>query len=493
MDTLHGARGEMADAMGARRWAALLDDVAEALERMDERGWLVGGCLRDALLGVAVHDVDLAVTCEPIDLARAVKRGRTALTIAALNRDTVRLGLRGEDGEPPLQLDLAPLHGGSIEADLALRDFRVNALALPLDARREFFALLEAGGLSSKDVLPEPDNLLDPLGGYTDLQQCVLATTTSKALTNDPGRIIRAARLVASHGFILSHGLVIEAQLAAHRLVMLPGDRVRDEMSALLRTVRAAEGVRALAEIGALRMLLPQLATRPLTTHALASVRAVGGLQDGGEAFPGMEALESLEPLRAWYAAVLPDGQPRIVALRWGLLGHAAVFHAELEDGSTDDESRTRRIVERLPLAGAERAIVAQVIHAGRWQAVLAEHIPDDMELRHFFAAAGDAAVDVIVAAAACSAALVVAPVEGQRFAAAVGERARSVLDVYFTDRERLVPPRLLGGGDLMRELGMAPGPEIGDVLRGVRQAQLDGRVRTREEALEWARRHAHL
>lgn len=477
----------MADETG-RCWAALLDSRAEALERMGERGWLVGGCLRDALLGLPVRDLDLAVTCAPLDLARAMRRGR-ALTVARLSRDTVRLGLRGEDGESALQLDVAPLHGGAIESDLALRDFRVNALALPLEARREFFALLEASeNQPRQDMLPEPDNLLDPLGGYSDLQQRVLATTTSKALYDDPGRIIRAARLVATHGFVVSRGLIIEARAAAHQLVMLPADRVGDEMSALLRSTRAAEGLEALADMSALSVL-PRLTTGPRMEHALASVRAVAGMQDGGEAFPGMEALASLEPLRAWYASALPDGLPRIVALRWGLLAHAAAFHSVREDEcADDDEAGALHIIERLPLAKVERTVVAQVIHAGRWQEVLAERRPDETRMRRFFAAAGDAAIDVIVAAAACNAALAFAPVEGQHFSPAVAERAREVVEVYFTDRERLVPPRLLSGGDLIRELGMAPGPAVGRVLRAVRDAQIQGKVRTRAEALEWAR-----
>lgn len=483
----------MAGETSARRWAALLDDVAEALERVDGRGWLVGGCLRDALLGVAVRDVDLAVTCEPVDVARAVKRKWTALTFAALNRDTVRLGSRGEDGEPPLQLDFAPLHGGAIEADLARRDFRVNALALPLDARRELVALAALAGAPSESIQP-PRSLLDPLGGVGDVRSRVLVPASSHALCDDPGRIIRAGRLVARFGFAASAELLGAARAAAPALRGLTSDRLREELHALLALPRAADGLELLAETGALVVLFPNLSRDGALAHALASVRAVAGLQDGGEAYSGMEALASLEPLRAWYAAALPDGLPRIVALRWGLLAHTAVFYAALEDEpAAGDKVRTLRIAERLPLAGAERTIVAEVMRAGWWREVLAERTPDETELRHFFAAAGDAAVDVIVAAAACNAALAVAPVEGQRFAAAVGERARAVLDVYFTDRERLVPPRLLSGGDLMRELGMASGPELGGVLRAVWEAQLDGEVRTREQALGWVREHMHL
>lgn len=470
-------------------WAGALDAVADALARLGGEGWLVGGCLRDALLGVPVRDVDLAVTCEPKALARALKRDR-ALTIATLNRDSLRLGLRGQPEhsvEPALQLDLSPLHGGSIAADLVLRDFRVNALALPLEARREFVVLLASGA-------PRPSlaSLLDPLGGLADLHGRLLVPASDSALADEPGRAIRAARLVARFGFAASPALTHAMRAVASRLPSLSRDRLRDELNALLALPRAAVGLNLLAEMNALTTLFPNLGRDGALAHALASVRASGALQDGGEAFPGMEPLATLAPLRDWYAAPLPDGVPRIVALRWGLLLHGSMVHERSNVLPEEDrEAVAVNDYQWIRLAAAEQRIVWKVAvygHASQLKEFATESRLRLRNLRHFFEQVGDAGVDVIAAAVACNAALVAAPVEGQRFSPAVARGARRVLDVYFSNRERLMPPRLLTGDDLIRELGMASGREIGVALWQVRQAQLDGQVRTRDEALECAR-----
>src|SRR5579859_894246 len=143
--------------LSADGWPRLLDETAHAVDRLGARGWIVGGCLRDALLGVAVGDIDLAVTCEPAALANAV-RAALPITIARLRR-SVRLGLHTAGDGSAYQLDIAPLHGGAITADLARRDFTVNALALPLDARDELLPML-SGALAAANARNLP-HLID--------------------------------------------------------------------------------------------------------------------------------------------------------------------------------------------------------------------------------------------------------------------------------------------------------------------------------------------
>lgn len=479
----------MAADAGAR-WVAALAEVATTLERLGGEGWLVGGCLRDALLGVPVRDVDLAVTCEPLVLAHALQRMRT-ITIAPLNRDSVRLGLHNVvEGEAPLELDVSPLHGGSLTADLALRDFRVNALALPLGARTEFVALFEQADKRAEYIQPPP-SLLDPLGGLADLRDRKIVPASGHALSDDPGRILRAARLAARFGFAPSPVFRDAARAVAPALLDLSGDRLRDELNALLALPRAADGLDLLEEAGGSTVLFPTLHRDGVVAHTFASVRAAGAFQVGGTAYPGMEPLAALVPLWDWYAAPLPDGLPRIVALRWGVLWHGPLPHLRADAPETGGGGAAIRVAAHIKLAGPERAIARKVAlygHAKQVEELVADGEP--RRARYFFDQLGDAAVDAITAAAACNAALAVAPVEGMRFSPAVAEGAYDILSRYFSDSEWLIPRRLLTGTDLIRELAMAPGPDIGRMLAELRHAQLDERVRTREEALQWARAH---
>lgn len=477
----------------ADRWPRLLGETARAVDRLGARGWIVGGCLRDALLGVPVGDVDLAVTCDPGALANAVREA-LPVTIARLRR-SVRLGLRAADGSE-CQLDIAPLHGAEITADLARRDFTVNALALPLDARDELLSLLLGTPVARGEMdLPR---LIDPFGGLRHLRARVLHPASASALRDEPGRILRAARLIASDGFAPDETLLDRTRAAVPLLGTLSRDRVRDELNALLALPRCAGGLRFLAAVGALQALFPTLPPPDVAAHALASVAAAAGLQTGATRDPLLAPLVALAPLRDWYAARMPNGNPRIVALRWGLLFHANRRHS-VNRHANDPASLTAAIAASedavklgLRLSGPEHEILHVVLiwcQSFREAATLGRL--DERSIRHVIEHEGESLIDACVAAACCNAALAVAPVaplEGEAPSPDVAPRVRALLEIFFTDRERLIPPRLLDGADLIRELGMAPGPAIGRVLADVRRAQLGGQIATRAQALAWAR-----
>jgi poly(A) polymerase len=471
-------------------WPRLLDVTAWALDRFGARGWIVGGCLRDALLGIPVGDVDLAVTCDPAALANAV-RAALPVTLARLRR-SVRLGLRAGNGFV-CQLDIAPLHGAEITADLARRDFTVNALALPLDARDDLLPLLSSTPLAGTAIdLPY---LIDPFGGLEHLHSRVLHPASDSALRDEPGRILRAARLIASYGFRPSETLLDRARDAVPLLGTLSPDRVRDELNALLALPRCAAGLRFLAAAGALPAIFPTLSPPDVTAHALASVAASEDVQTGATRDPLLAPLATLAPLRDWYAARLPNGNPRIVALRWGLLLHAAKRHSASQPAN-DPASLTAAVVASedavtlsLRLSGPEHDILHKVLIWSQGIRAAAAMSPlDERIIRHLIEQEGEPVIDACVAAACCNAALAVAPLEGEAPSPDVAPRVGVLLEVFFTDRERLIPPRLLDGANLIRALGMQPGPAIGRVLRDVRRAQLDGQLATRAEALAWAR-----
>ena len=183
------------------------------------------------------------------------------------------------------------------------------------------------------------------------------------------------------------------------------------------------------------------------------------------------------------------------MALRWGLLFHANKPHRA--NPRANDPAALKAAIAAsedavkfgLRVSGPEHGILHKVLI---WTQGIREaatlHPLDERLIRHLIEQEGEPVLDACIAAACCNAALAVAPVDGEAPSPDVAPRVRALLEVFFTDRERLIPPRLLDGADLIRELGMQPGPEIGQVLRDVRIAQLDGQFTTRAEALAWAR-----
>lgn len=461
-----------------RTWQSLLSRLAAVVAQSGAQAWLVGGILRDTLSvafapqapsprrrpvrAIVWRDVDIAVTGDPLTLARALaadvraERGNSqGVAIAPLRAKTVRLSI----GPPILpfqaQLDLSRLEGATIEADLAQRDFRVNALALPLAA---FLPTQPAPPAPSSPRTPDsptppgatpaappvavapggdasalwsaarlfplsPLGLIDPFGGEDDLFFRRLNVVGPHALTDDPGRILRAARLLVTAALTPTVETTRLAREAAPLLLTLPADRIRDELRGIMAQSRPQGSLEFLAAVGAFQTLLPalwaSLTDAPpreapggawwLALSALAHASSPSiffGAQVNVETgrLIGAEA----QLLDGWYAQPLADGAPRSLALRWGLLLAAPVWR-ELAGAavttippaetvaSTPATTPTPRGMETLPAPrAAELAGLARTLPITREQrhiaATIALATPAAYALLASLAARGDEA-----------------------------------------------------------------------------------------------------
>jgi hypothetical protein len=186
----------------------------------DEEGWIVGGAVRDRLLGRPVVDVDVACR-DPREAAhRFAKRFGGAVFPLSERHGAWRVA--AVDSEETV--DFTPLPGG-IDADLATRDFTFNAMALPLD-----------GG--------EPR---DPHGGRADLDSGVVRAVSDMVFRDDPLRLLRAVRLEDELGFRMDERTAALVREAAALVTLPAGERILGELSRL-----SAEGYRRLDELGLL-------------------------------------------------------------------------------------------------------------------------------------------------------------------------------------------------------------------------------------------------
>ncbi len=414
--------------------AAPSDRILEAARAAGQSLWLVGGRLRDALLHrTGRPELDLA-SPDPRELLRAFRRMRgDAVVEIDAGRDTFRVV--AAPGSRLEHVDLARLRAPTIEGDLRLRDFTVNALAV------------ELGG--ARDTL-----LLDPTGGAEDLRRGVIRACGPGSVDDDPLRALRAVRLAAALGFSIEPRTLRQIARGRRGLALVSRERVRDELFQILRGPRAGAGAALALRLGLLagvgiawprgaaagRRGLPRLA-RVLRVVAGAPPRS---------------------PLGHALAEPLEQGVDRAgVALLGALL-------------------RDLGVAER---AGAIAAACALGTRAGRGLAVACTPLPPGarssapharrralLELHH---AAGDAWAEAIAAGS---------PDPGA---------ARALAARHRDARRAFVRPPLLDGAAAMRELGLEPGPRLGAILAAVRRAQDLGRVRTRAGAVRLAARKA--
>jgi len=469
--------------------------------------YLVGGAVRDALLGRKIHDLDFVLEREAIKIGR-----RVANTLSAdfypldPQRDTGRVIVSNKEGTRSL-LDFAAFRGPDLEADLLGRDFTLNAIALNL----------------------RDNTIHDPLGGAMDLKEKRLRACSPSTFADDPVRILRGVRLAANFGF----HILPETRKAMKEAVGLLGnispERMRDELLRLLDGLQPATCLRALDLLGVLDKVLPELSalkgveqTAPhvhdVWEHTLATVShletVLAALAPNFNPDTASDLLNGLMVLRigryrqqigeTFSAPLTADRSLR------SLLFLAALYHdaAKPQARKADEEGQLRfRDHDQL---GAEiaasrgRALAMSNDEATRLETVIRNHMrihfhtnrqvregkpPSRRSIYRFFRDTGAAGVDICLLTLADLRATYEQTLPPETWAAAL-EVVRLMLENWFEKpAEAIAPPLLVNGDDLMRELDLQPGERIGELLEAIREAQAMGDVSNREHALELARK----
>ncbi len=458
--------------------------------------YLVGGAVRDALRGPGqeTRDLDLAL---PADPRAAVEALAGALGGAVVPLDDATTRWVFQESDEKWHLDVARYRGPTIQDDLFLRDFTVDAMAVPLlgGARRE---------------------LLDPAGGMEDLRLRFVRHVYGAAFTDDPLRTLRAVRLAATlEGSIATETQPLIRQAAAG-LARVAGERIRDEVVKIFGAEDAARWASAMEGLGLLAVLVPASAAmaevppspphqHDLWEHSLEVLRLLMRLlRDPGAWFPE-DAAEIDRTANELLEGEIP---------RRSLLGLFALLHdvGKPSTRTIDPDGRVR-FVGHVEAGAAILADLAAGLHLGR----RATEFLDRMERAHmrpillaaekvvtpraryrFFRDLGWLDLDVLLHS--------VADVGGTLGTEdpAWWEHVGFVRDMLAFRRERVRPAqqaRPLTGDEVMALTGIGPGPLVGHVLEKVAEAVALGQAHSRadcrklvlREFAAWKRGHEEL
>jgi len=213
----------------------LLDSIQPLLPP-DEPVYLVGGAVRDAVLGIVSRDLDFACP-KGIKLAKKVADGlKAAFFPLDETFDTARVISQLPDGSRD-SLDFAGFRGETLEADLRGRDFTINAVAMDMRS----------------------GEIIDPLGGIRDIREKSIKVCSEDAFITDPVRILRAVRLAAGLGFTISPDTRNLMKTAVSLLPKVSPERQRDEFFKILSGPKPDMSIRALELLGVLPAFLPEL------------------------------------------------------------------------------------------------------------------------------------------------------------------------------------------------------------------------------------------
>jgi putative nucleotidyltransferase with HDIG domain len=450
---------------------APLGAVREALAGQD--ALLVGGAVRDQLLGREVADLDLLVTGDPRDAARAVARATGGFPF----RISDAFGAWRIQGEG-WNVDVLALEG-PLEADLAARDFTLNAMAEPL-----------AGG-----------DVVDPFGGREAIARREIALVAEANLAADALRVLRAARLAVELGFSLGDGVPEACARHAPGLTGVAPERVFAELKRIVGADDPVAGMACLDAVGATAVVLPELEPlrgveqnvfhhRDVHGHTLEVLASAAAL----ERDPGAVLPRHGDAIAAWLAQPLGDGLTHGGALRFGALLHDVAKPAtrgQRPDGrvtfvghDTEGAEVAAQILRRLRASEKVVAHVAALTrHHLRLGFLVHERPITDRVAWRYLVATAPYAVDVTLLTVADRLAT-----RGENAEAAIAahlEVADAMLDHAFAEGPGAP---LLRGDEIAAALERPPGPWLAPVLAQLEEDRYAGEISTRAEALERAR-----
>jgi poly(A) polymerase len=448
----------------------------------DERVWIVGGAVRDAVLGREVSDLDLAVAGDPGAAAKAIAKelGEHAFELSA-EFGTWRVVARKQEW----QIDLTALRGGSIEADLAERDFTIGAIAVPLQG----------------------DGPVDPFAGLADLTAKRLRAVSEASFTVDPLRLLRAPRLAAQLNLEIEPQTVDLARSVARQAAEPAGERQLAELRQLVGGPDPLRGLRLLGELGITPVVLPELETLrgveqgpnhhlDVYDHTIAVLEHTLEVEEDLERFAGERSGEVAEFL----AEPLADGMTRRTALRFGALLHDIAKPATKaeRDGFVGfrghDEVGAEVVAEICQRLRASRRLTQHLQGLARHHLRLGFLIPEmplpPRRVHAYLRATEPVTVDVtLLTVADRLSARGKGPIASPEMVAAHLQLAREMIAAGLDWRRQGPPPPLLRGDEIAAELEIESGPELGSALAELEAAQYAGEVIDRKGAIEHLRR----
>ncbi len=422
--------------------------------RGDREIYLVGGTIRDILMGIEPQDYDFSVSGSGIEFARLVSRGiKGALVVLDEEEDEARVV------KDDMVYDFIGLDARGVTADLERRDFTINAMAVDLNTL-EF---------------------LDPNEGMRDLKKRIIRPTTAQALVDDPLRILRGFRFALELGFKMQRDFFKLAKNIP--LKETAAERIGYELMRIMSARGSFDMILKIDQLGIFRQIFPEalklIEDFDLWGHSLKTYDAVEHLVEQG-------FFRNLEPEFGEYFAK-PD--------RVALCKLAGLFHDVakpdtflIKDGEVHfygHDTMGARMVEkiarqRLRLSRQATEILKKLVKEHMRLHLLATN-PDltDRAIRRFFRHLEEDWFG----------AMIIAWADGYATGGKTRHLERAFLrmiDLYREDRAKPKVERLVNGYDLIA-LGMKPGPLFKHILQELLDLQLEGKIVEKSEALKAA------
>ena len=401
-----------------------------ALSQLPETAYLVGGSVRDQLLNRRSDylDLDFVLPDNAVEVAANLAKDCNAgFVVLDEARHIARVVF------DTLTVDFAQQQGESLEADLRRRDFTINAIAYH----------------------PHSQTLIDPLQGQQDIERKTLRMVSDKNLAADPLRLMRAYRQAAQLGFSIATSTQRAIGQLAPQLQTVSIERIRSELDGLLSVPGSHRQLSFILTHQLLSFCLPHFTAKSIE-HIAAIDRALTAFAN--------ELPDYGATLANW-----PKPVPIGVSRSW-------IKAAKLSCLLSKERAIAAKELTHLTYSRAETQAVCTLIQAEPILNQFCQRPLSRAQQFFLFKVAGDQfpAVSLLAHAKGVTTA-----------------RLQPLIAHYLDPASPLAhAPKLITGNDLMKKVGITPGPKVGQLLKSVEQAQAEGKLKTTEDAIAWVTTH---
>jgi tRNA nucleotidyltransferase/poly(A) polymerase len=431
--------------------------------------FIVGGSIRDLIAGRTPHDYDLAVHQDSGHFASRLA-ATTGGHIVELGQQAQKM-LRVVTSDR--FFDIMPVNGASIEQDLRLRDFTINAMAFDVSSGK----------------------LLDPLGGQKDLKAKMVRMVSREVFGQDPVRLVRAYRMAATFGFSISKDTLNAIAADANLIQKTAGERIREELFKILQCPDSHSYLSMMAGNELLSSIFPEfLYLRRLRAYPAAPRTLLDQTLD---AYDHLEKILTPENEFKRSIDIRPPGADdarRSILLKWAILFHnleqgpdkSLRGKREFQDPG-GSSAITRSICHRLRFSRRQSDTIETIVrHHAKPLRLFLDHqknIPIKKEFIRLFLNCNEITPDVLLHA--------LAEFRGQRNADdPVLNEFTDFIRILIQKYEAVLRPRAarpapINGNDLINEFGMKPSAEFRRILNQVEEERLGQPTYSRKEALK--------
>lgn len=446
--------------------------------------YLVGGALRDDLIKkFPVTDFDLITANKAEAIAKEFAE-ETGGRFIELDEERKIYRVATLTNRQRYDFDFANFQGKTLEEDLIRRDFAINTLAIPIECLK----------------LARCPCLIDLFRGQQDIKKKTIRALNEKVLIEDPLRLLRAFRFAATLDFKIEPKTFVWIKKHATKLKRSAPERIHTELTRIFASDHAALTLRLMDEARVLTQIFPALErSRNFARRYYKKGGVLGHSLDAVACFEQIakdfkKRLPKLKsPLQTYLNEEIAGGIPRFSLLKLAALTHdiakphtAEIIKARLRFFGHNDKGAKifAKIGQKLRFSSDEIELVARIIRAHLRPGNLSEQpAVTNRAIYRFFRDLGEDGVGVLLVALADHQSYMSPKKRWDKNEPSI-RVILLMLERYYLEQQRVVPPKLINGHDVMRALKIPPGPQVGKILDKIRFLQAEGKIKTKEEAL---------